>query len=79
MKTVDGNGKGSSMATRSRSRTPTSQRSPSPSPAHLGMMATLIESGASDVAAAWIVVDRSLRRRFSLRAPGRRAALLCAK
>ena len=48
-----GKGKGSAMATRSRSRTPTNQRSPSPSPAHLRMMATLIEAGASDLAAAW--------------------------
>ena len=53
VKTGEGKGKGSAMATRSRSRTPTSQRSPSPSPAHLRMMATLIEAGASDLAAAW--------------------------
>ena len=64
VKTGEGKGKGSAMATRSRSRTPTNQRSPSPSPAHLRMMATLIEVGASDLAAAWIVADRSLRRRF---------------
>ena len=64
VKTGEGKGKGSAMATRSRSRTPTSQRSPSPSPAHLRMMATLIEVGTSDLAAAWIVADRSLRRRF---------------
>ena len=64
VKTGEGKGKGSAMAIRSRSRTPTSQRSPPPSPAHLRMMATLIEVGASDLAAAWIVADRSLRRRF---------------
>ena len=44
---------GDALVARSRSRTPTSQRSPSPSPAHLRMMATLIEAGASDLAAAW--------------------------
>ena len=53
MKTGEGKGKGSAMATRSRSRTPTSQRSPPPSPAHLRMMVTLIEAGASNLAAAW--------------------------
>ena len=53
VKTGEGKGKGSAIAIRSRSRTPTSQRSPSPSPARLEMMATLIEAGASDLAAAW--------------------------